>query len=72
MGDSTATDWGDEIARETCAAFARCAADAIVATGQALDFLAPDDSVRGLSVVTSMGGDLATGTCALLDSGKAP
>lgn len=65
------TDWGDQAAHAACQAFAHCATDAVVAAGQALYVLPLEDAVRGLALVTKMGGALAMGTCDLLDARNA-
>lgn len=61
---------GDEDARRARQAFTRCASAAITAAGEALSVLPPDDAVRGLAIITGMGGALATGACDLLDAGN--
>lgn len=68
--DAWITALADEAAQAAREAFTRCAASAITDAGKALEFMAPDDAVRGLAVATAMGGSLARGTCALLDGGN--
>lgn len=72
MDDREATaialaDDGAQAARET---FGRTATSAVCATAQALSCLPPDDTVRGLALVTDMGGSLASGVRDLLDAGN--
>lgn len=64
----------NEEARRARAAYCLTTANAFVWAGEALNaqvWLFPDDATRGTSMVTRMGGQLARGTCTLLDAGNA-
>jgi hypothetical protein len=69
--EATVTALADDGAQAAREMFARTATSAVCATAQALSFLPPDDTVRGLALVTDMGGSLACGVRDLLDTGNA-